>query len=331
MAFLVILCMPTLVLAHALGIDKGDLIDKGGASYELISRVPQRLMHLIAAPDLPDHCRLTGDSRGTRGSYQVLYAFTCERPLTADDTLALPWQREGVMLTVRWKGERPVTRLLKREGAAIPVKLADYKASSGSLLNAAKRYTQLGIEHILLGFDHLLFVFGLLLLVKRGWPLVKTITSFTVAHSITLGLATIGLVEIPVAPVEAIIALSIVFVAVEVVHAHQGRLGLAARFPWIVAFSFGLLHGFGFAGALSEIGLPQAEIPIALVFFNIGVEIGQLVFVMFALLPIWMIGLLRVKWPRWSEVLPAYAIGTLAMFWFAERTLPIFTDVSTPF
>ena len=143
----------------------------------------------------------------------------------------------------------------------------------------AGTYLTLGIEHILTGIDHLLFVLALLLLTTGTWRLVKTVTAFTVAHSITLGLATLGIVHVPSRPVEAVIALSIVFVAAEIVQARRGRAGLAAQMPWIVAFIFGLLHGFGFAGALSEVGLPEGHIPVALLFFNLGVEAGQLLFV----------------------------------------------------
>jgi hydrogenase/urease accessory protein HupE len=140
-------------------------------------------------------------------------------------------------------------------------------------------YLHLGVEHILFGFDHLLFVFALVILV-RGWRRVAlTVTAFTVAHSITLVAATLGLINVPGPPVEAAIALSIMLVAVEIVNARRGIPSLTARWPWLVAFCFGLLHGFGFAGALAEVGLPHHAIPIALLFFNLGVEIGQLVFV----------------------------------------------------
>ena len=143
----------------------------------------------------------------------------------------------------------------------------------------ARTYLVLGVEHILFGIDHLLFVLALLLVVKGAGRVVATVTAFTIAHSITLAAATLGLVRVPGPPVEAMIALSIVFVATEIVHGARGRPGLTARRPWIVAFTFGLLHGFGFAGALSEVGLPQNAIPLALFFFNVGVELGQLLFI----------------------------------------------------
>jgi hydrogenase/urease accessory protein HupE len=183
----------------------------------------------------------------------------------------------------------------------------------------ARTYFALGVEHILLGIDHLLFVLALLLVTRGRKPLLLTITAFTVAHSITLALATLGLVSVPPAPVEAVIALSIVFVAGEILRARRGVEGLAARAPWIVAFAFGLLHGLGFAGALAQIGLPQGRIPIALLFFNVGVEAGQLVFVA-GILGLAALGRrLPMTVPRWAELVPPYAIGIVAMFWVFQR------------
>jgi hydrogenase/urease accessory protein HupE len=183
----------------------------------------------------------------------------------------------------------------------------------------AVTYLKFGVEHILLGFDHLLFVLALLIITEGTWRLVKTITAFTAAHSITLALATLGFVHAPSPPVEAVIALSIAFVAVEIVHVRQGRRSLAARGPWMVAFAFGLLHGFGFAGALSEIGLPAGQIPVALLFFNLGVEVGQLLFVGAVLALVALIRVHRLPLPAWLKLVPPYAIGTIAMFWVFER------------
>jgi hydrogenase/urease accessory protein HupE len=183
-------------------------------------------------------------------------------------------------------------------------------------------YTWLGIEHILLGFDHLLFVLALVMLVRGTKSLLLTVTAFTVAHSITLVLATLGVVNLPGPPVEAVIALSIVFVALEVLHLRQGREGLAIRKPWLVAFAFGLLHGFGFAGALAEVGLPQTAIPLALAFFNIGVEIGQLLFIAVVLLMMWLARiLLHNTLLERAPLLVAYGIGGLASYWVIERTV----------
>ena len=180
-------------------------------------------------------------------------------------------------------------------------------------------YTLLGIEHILSGIDHLLFVLALLLIVSGVRRLVWTVTSFTLAHSITLAAATLGWVWVPGPPVEAVIALSILFLASELVKINRGKQSLTARYPWLVAFTFGLLHGFGFAGALSQVGLPHNEIPLALLMFNVGVELGQLMFVMLMLGIIVALGRLRVQWPAWSRQLPAYAIGSMAALWLIQR------------
>jgi hydrogenase/urease accessory protein HupE len=195
------------------------------------------------------------------------------------------------------------------------------KASPGAY-EVARTYGVIGIGHILLGFDHLLFVLALVMIVKSTRRLLVTITAFTVAHSITLSLATLGVLHVPGPPVEAIIALSIVFVASEIIHRRQGREGLASRKPWVVAFAFGLLHGLGFAGALAEVGLPENSIPLALLFFNVGVEIGQILFVGALLAGAALVRRLASPIdPRWSVVLPAYAIGGIASFWVFERIL----------
>lgn len=332
MIHLVILMLLTLApgaQAHTLGVDRADLVemkDQGG--YHLVSHVPPRYQPLITTPELPEGCALEGSPRGARGPYEVRFVFHCEARLKTGDVIVLPWRREGVMMTVNWLGEDPVTKFVGSKDGFITLHLDEFLAGSGSIVAGAKRYTFLGIEHILIGLDHLLFVLALLFVVGGGWPLVKTITAFTVAHSITLGLATLSYIAIPPAPVEAAIALSIVFLCVEIVHGMQGRKGLTFAYPWIVAFAFGLLHGLGFAGALSEIGLPPSEIPIALLFFNLGVEIGQLIFV-FAVLG--FAALLRkaagitvdsVPFLR-AEKLMVYAIGVLASYWLIERSLVI--------
>lgn len=182
-------------------------------------------------------------------------------------------------------------------------------------------YFGLGVEHILMGIDHLLFVLALLLLVRDLRKLIWTITAFTAAHSITLSLAALDIIRIPIPPVEACIAFSIVFVAAEIIRYRQGTPGLTERHPWLVAFTFGLLHGLGFAAALGKIGLPQTEIPAALLFFNVGVETGQLLFVATVLCLARLLRALRMPLPAASRVLLVYAIGSLASFWTLERTL----------
>ena len=196
-------------------------------------------------------------------------------------------------------------------------------AGAPSKLQVAGAYLRLGIEHILGGVDHLLFILALMILVKGTRRLIATVTAFTIAHSITLAGATLGFVHVPRQPVEACIALSIVFVASEIVHGREGRLGLTERWPWLVAFTFGLLHGFGFAGALSEVGLPQTAIPVALLFFNVGVEIGQLLFIA-AILTIvaltrWLVRRAAIPQPAWAWRIAPYSIGGMAAFWMIQR------------
>ena len=185
-------------------------------------------------------------------------------------------------------------------------------------------YLQLGVQHILLGVDHLLFVLGLLLIVQDRWMLLKTITSFTVAHSITLALATLGYASVSGPPLNAAIALSILFLGPEMVRVWRGQTSFTIRHPWVVAFCFGLLHGFGFASGLSTVGMPRAEIPLALAMFNVGVELGQLAFVALILLSYRAMRTLEFRWPRWVELGPAYAIGSLGAYWTIQRTTMMF-------
>jgi hydrogenase/urease accessory protein HupE len=206
------------------------------------------------------------------------------------------------------------------------------------LLEVAGVYLRHGVEHILFGYDHLLFVCALMLIVLNRRVLLITITAFTIAHSITLALATLGMVHVPGPPVEAAIAVSILLLAIEIVRLQRGEASLTARWPWVVAFSFGLLHGFGFASALADIGLPHAAVPLALLFFNLGVEAGQLLFIAAVLALLWVVSdaLNKLRdagydirdMNRESRIanlesrialVPAYAIGSLAMFWIIQR------------
>ena len=229
-----------------------------------------------------------------------------ERSIT--DALVRVVYANGTVLTQMLN---PATPSLRLPGAATP-KLP------------IRQYLALGFTHIWGGIDHLLYIVGLVLLVRDTRTLVKTITGFTVAHSLSLAAAVLGLVHVPSAPVEAAIALSIVYVAAEAAHGGQGRTHLARRAPWVIAFGFGLLHGLGFAGALSEVGLPAHDIPMALLLFNIGIEIGQLTFVALLLLAaktLWRI--VPVLANRMSGA-PPYVIGSLASFWLIERVQVIF-------
>jgi len=192
-------------------------------------------------------------------------------------------------------------------------------AASQTRLEVVGTYVVEGIRHILFGADHMMFVLGLLLIVRNRWMLVKTVTAFTVAHSITLAVATFGIADVPVAPLNAAIALSILFLGPEIVRTWRGETSFTIRHPWVVAFAFGLLHGFGFASALTGAGLPRAELPLALVSFNVGVEIGQLGFIALFLALERSFRVLAVRWPRWAQALPGYTVGSLGAFWTIQR------------
>jgi hydrogenase/urease accessory protein HupE len=234
----------------------------------------------------------------------------------AGQTLSIDGIAAGVTDVIvrveRADGSSQVERLLP-ERTAFTVKPATGAAE------VAWSYLLLGIEHILKGVDHLLFVLALLLIVRGARRIVATVTAFTLAHSLTLAAATLGWVHVPGPPVEAMIALSIVFVAAEAVHGLRGAPGLTARAPWLVAFAFGLLHGFGFAGALAEIGLPQTALTLALLMFNVGVEIGQLLFVSALLGARILLTRMPILLPAWTRSALPYAIGSVAMLWVFER------------
>jgi hydrogenase/urease accessory protein HupE len=200
-----------------------------------------------------------------------------------------------------------------------------FEGSEGLRLPA---YLLLGVEHILTGPDHLCFVLGLMLLVGLRWRLIKAITAFTVAHSITLAAAALGFVHFPSAVIEALVAMSILFLATELVHARQGHPGLTVRYPWLIAFTFGLLHGLAFAGALADVGLPPNAIPQALLLFNVGVELGQLMFIAAAALAMiafdWMSQRLPLWWQSARGEIAPYAIGAFSAFWFIDRLTTVF-------
>jgi hydrogenase/urease accessory protein HupE len=235
---------------------------------------------------------------------------------------------QGTILTIEGLNKTLIDALVTvtyLNGEKVTIMLQPDKDSSiipgeTSTIDVIKTYSKLGVEHILLGIDHLLFVLALILITKGRWKILKTITAFTIAHSITLSLAALGYVNFPTPPVEAVIALSIIFLAVEIIKNLQGKETLTSKKPWLVAFTFGLLHGFGFAGALANIGLPQQDIPWALAFFNIGVELGQIAFV-FAILILIKALSFKKEWPMYLKKIPPYAIGSLATFWMIERVI----------
>ena len=278
----------------------------------------------VLEPQIPDGCNVDGNVRRfTVDDARVMHAVVqCPGGIAGREFVVsgLEFTQTDVLLQVTHLDGRMFTHRLVPE---VPRVVIPEQASSAAV---ASTYFVLGVEHILLGIDHLLFVLALVLLVREWRPLIVTITAFTVAHSITLAAASLGFVSVPSAPVEAIIALSILFLATELarrtqVGATTTTKGLADRAPWLVAFSFGLLHGFGFAGALSEIGLPDNAIPLALLFFNVGVEIGQLAFVALILVIFGLAHRFFQRSPAWMPRFAAYAIGSVAAMWLIERTV----------
>ena len=261
-------------------------------------------------PIFPPHCRWNAPELncGERGLVGRLSFMGLGSKQSVATIRVLP--RDGSVQAYTVSAAHPVVMVARDPGRDLAV-----------WLDLADTYVNLGIDHILRGIDHLLFVLGLIWLVRRGWMLVHTITAFTVGHSLSLAAATFGWVGVPERPLNAAIALSIVFVGVEIVKLQRGQAGLTARYPWVVAFAFGLLHGLGFATALTTLGIPQATLPIALLFFNVGVEIGQLIFVLVVLLLIWAHRQAEAMLPRWGNALPAYAIGSISTFWFLSRVL----------
>ena len=287
-------------------------------SYSVLWKVPVRGdMRLSLDPHFPDTCSdmIPPSARSAGGALITRWAIRCDTSLadqhiiikglenTLTDVLARVQHLDGAVQTTRITPDQPSFKITESPGK----------------LELIGTYLWLGVDHILLGVDHLLFVFALLLIVSGMRRLVWTITAFTLAHSITLAGATLGYIYVPQQPVEAIIALSILFLATEIVHSRRGRPGYAERWPWLVAFIFGLLHGFGFAGALAETGLPEHAIPFALVFFNIGVELGQLAFVAIVLTSGWLIHRIKVFPLRPAEMAASYGIGGVAAYWLIER------------
>jgi hypothetical protein len=307
------------VLAHEVRPAYLELNQLDADNYDVLWKVPARGERRLAL-----YVRLPGDCTGTEpgarlvgGAHIERWRVTCPGGLGGSEIAieGLAATRTDVLARVQRVDGTSQTARLTPDATAFTVGLAP------TFQGQVRAYTTLGIEHILLGIDHLLFVLGLLWLVRGAWALVKTITAFTVAHSITLAAATFGWIRLPVAPVEAAIALSIVFVAVEAVKLRRGDIGLAARFPWLIAFGFGLLHGLGFATALERIGIPEAEIPLALLFFNVGVEIGQLGFVLVVLTAVHALGRLQLRLPGFANAAALYLVGSVAAYWFVDRTL----------
>jgi hydrogenase/urease accessory protein HupE len=265
---------------------------------------------------LPRTCKLTPPSRALiEGSLLTLWQADCSRSLVGAKVGLSGLDKTVSDALVRIS---PLGRPVQAAWLTAATPLVEVKARAGAS-QVAWTYFALGTQHILNGYDHLLFVLSLVLLLRGGWVIARTVTAFTIAHSITLVGATLGFLGVSQKPVEICIALSIIFLAVEVIKRDPANPRLSERIPWAVAFLFGLLHGFGFAGALAAIGMPEGEVPVALLTFNLGVEAGQLGIVVSALGVVALITRFFAPSLNQFKRASAYAIGITASFWFIAR------------
>ena len=304
--------------AHELRPAFLELTETAPDAFDVLWKVPAiGEARLALDATLPENCReaVPRTASDTGNAVSSRWQVICEGSI-ADRTVTidgLSATYTDVLVRIAYlSGITQSARLTPDEPTLIVV-------AAPTAFDTARTYFFLGVEHILTGFDHLLFVLALMLLIRNFRTLIETITAFTVAHSITLAAAALGWAHAPQPPVEAAIALSIVVVACEVLRSARGASDLPIRYPWIIAFLFGLLHGFGFGGALREIGLPQVDVPLALFTFNIGVEIGQLLFVAVVIaVTVATRAIVSVPVAR-ARTVAAYAIGTVSAFWVAER------------
>jgi hypothetical protein len=317
--FILLGCLARGAFAHESRPAYLEINETAPGRYDVLWRTP-----LNAGMRLPLMLKFSEDVRNvTEPTVRELPDSLVERRVIAADNNGLAGKRidfvglqgtiADVLVRVQMRDGTASTTLVRPSQAWIEI-----TASRGPL-TVVGAYILHGIQHISFGVDHLLFVLGLLLIVKDRWMLLKTVTAFTVAHSITLAIATFGYADAPVVPLNAAIALSILFLGPEIVSSWRGETSLTIRQPWLVAFLFGLLHGFGFAGALTGAGLPRQDLPLALLSFNVGVEIGQVAFVVLIILLERSFRQLEIRWARWAQVLPGYVVGSLGAFWTIQR------------
>jgi hypothetical protein len=310
--------------SHQLEVDRFQIQEIAPSTYEIRYDIPVGEIEKYGLPILPEAYAYREPISRHEGPQRLRF-HTSGKALGYEDRIVLPWARNGVLATAVWRNGTSSRQFFKADDAGITIELHELSVSSGSALQTMRRYLTLGFEHILEGYDHLLFVVGLAMLV-RGWRrLLLTVSAFTLAHSITLGLATAGILQINPVLVETLIALSIAFLSKEILLADRNCMTLASRWPWGISFSFGLIHGLGFAGALQELGMENDSILFALLAFNLGVEVGQVLFLM-----LWLAVtavLLRFGLRQLSMLRPLlpYALGITAMYWFLER---FFVDIS---
>ncbi|MDJ0991937.1 MAG: HupE/UreJ family protein [Dinoroseobacter sp.] len=319
-----VMALPSGVSAHALQPGYLEISPLAGDSFRVFWRKPDvqgRPMTIdVLFPETCDPRRGPLVARDA-GAWSVAWVANCPGGLAGQTITIEGLERQRTDVLVRYELETGQARSERLTPDQISVTIPEIPNS----LDVVRTYLPLGVEHILGGLDHLLFVFALLLLIENRRSLIIAITAFTVAHSITMAAATLAWVSLPGPPVEAVIALSIMFLASELVQRDEKESRLSERYPWTVSFSFGLLHGFGFAGALKEIGLPATDVPLALLSFNLGVEVGQLAFV--AVIVLTQLALRRLApgagsyfTPRSiAFVISAYAIGGVSAYWFIDR------------
>jgi hypothetical protein len=321
---IVITLIATSLFAHEMRPAFLELNQTSADKYDVLWKVPAiQNARLALYVKFPNQCVENTARRSYQagGSFIERISIQCKNGLVGSNIFI-----EGLSATFtdvlarvqRIDGTTQIARLTPASPSFTVETTPNWKEMAGT-------YLHLGTKHILMGFDHLLFVLGLLVIVGRRWKLLfKTITSFTVAHSLTLAGATLGLVHVPAEPLSAVIALSILFLGVEVARMKCGGNSFTIRHPWVAAFGFGFVHGFGFASGLSTLGLPSSEIVAALLFFNIGVELGQIAFVALYLIFVRALRTLEVPSPRWAEIMPAYVIGTLGAYWTIVYTAKFF-------
>ncbi len=299
-----------------------ELTQKSETSYKVLWKKPSQGEAKKSSklePLFPESAQVIGMKKISHTGSAILESYVIEE---AKALINQPIRIEGLEAT----SSDVLVRIHYLDGATEFIRVLPENPSfalshKSGFYNMASTYFILGVEHILEGYDHLLFVLALLLLVGNIRVLIWTITAFTVAHTITLMLASLDMIHLSSRAVEATIALSIIFVAAEAVYAMRGRIHLSKKYPWLIAFGFGLIHGLGFAEALKEIGLPQNEIVPSMIFFNVGVEVGQLLFVFAVLVLTWILKFFITQHAYVYKTVVAYAIGIIATFWFLERTL----------
>ncbi len=321
---IVLVLISTQSLAHRFAPSLLKLVEINPGEFNVVWKTPAQATSSVALqPIWPPACEVTNSVAPQLEGTGKVSGFTLDCSALGAASLvgqeigvaALGANQASAMLMVELRDGRSYQQVVNAENSSYLI------PEEPSAMTVVLEYSVLGAEHIWGGIDHLLFVFGLLLLVGWGRNLVWTITSFTVGHSITLSLVTLGFFDYPVALVEFAIALSIFLLALELARTDDG--GLFRRYPWWLAGGFGLLHGMGFAGALADVGLPQSELPLALLFFNIGIEVGQLVFVFTVMAFWWLVRKPLRKQEGALLPIPVYVLGALSAMWCIERGLEV--------